>query len=248
MAPAAAPSVAQRIIMTLEVCAAGRGPLTITEIVEETGLPKSTVHRTCWRLVDLGLLEHTRDGFVVGVKMFAMGSSNPFLNRIRVAAMPALHHLQATTEGMSNLAILNGDKALIIDALYGPRLELPPHVPRMVGASLPLHCTAVGKAIAASLEAPRREELLGDGPLPPSTWRSIVRPTLLREHLSRVAQEGLAVSDEEFMPGICGVAAAVHTRDATVAIGFVGGCNQAVARRVAGPVRQAAEALRAALA
>jgi DNA-binding IclR family transcriptional regulator len=146
---------------------------------------------------------------------------------------------------MSNLAVLHDGKALVIDALYTPQ----PALPRLVGGALPLHCTAVGKAIAASLESGEREKLLGDGPLPPATWRTIVRPTLLREHLGRVADEGLAVSDEEFITGICGVAAAFGVRGrATVAIGYVGSGNRTVVNRVSGPVRDAAAALRRALA
>ena len=94
-----------------------------------------------------------------------------------------------------------------------------------------------------------RTKLLGDGPLPPATGRTIVRPALLREHLGRVAEEGIAISDEEFMTGICGVAAAFSVRGgATVAIGFVGAGNRAVVNRVSGPVREAAAALQHELA
>jgi DNA-binding IclR family transcriptional regulator len=75
-----------------------------------------------------------------------------------------------------------------------------------------------------------------------------VRPPLLRQQLARIAHDGLAVSHEEFMSGICGVAAPVIIPDrATVAIGFVGTCGPAVARRASGPVRQAARALERAL-
>jgi DNA-binding IclR family transcriptional regulator len=239
------PSVAQRILLTLEACAATDDPLTLRQLVCETGLPKTTLHRTCWKLVELGLLDHSDEGFSVGMKVFALGNSIPLVNEIRVAAMPVLLELQQVTHGMSNLAVLHDGKALVIDALYTPQ----PALPRLVGGALPLHCTAVGKAIAASLESGEREKLLGDGPLPPATWRTIVRPTLLREHLGRVADEGLAISDEEFITGICGVAAAFGVRGrATVAIGYVGSGNRTVVNRVSGPVRDAAAALRRALA
>jgi DNA-binding IclR family transcriptional regulator len=240
-----APSVAERILLTLEACAATEGSLTLKELVSETGLPKTTLHRTCWKLVELGLLDHCDDGFSVGMKMFALGNSIPVLNEIRVAAMPVLLELQQVTHGMSNLAVLHDGKALVIDALYTPQ----PVLPRLVGGALPLHCTAVGKAIVASLESGEREKLLGDGPLPPATGRTIVRPTLLREHLGRVAEEGIAISDEEFITGICGVAAAFSVRGrATVAIGFVGTGSRAVVNRVSGPVRDAAAALQHELA
>ena len=240
-----APSVAERILLTLEACAATERSLTLKELVSETRLPKTTLHRTCWKLVELGLLDHCDDGFSVGMKLFALGNSIPVLNEIRVAAVPVLLELQQVTHGMSNLAVLHDGKALVVDALYTPQ----PALPRLVGGALPLHCTAVGKAIVASLESGEREKLLGDGPLPPATGRTIVRPTLLREHLGRVAEEGIAISDEEFMTGICGVAAAFSVRGrATVAIGFVGTGSRAVVNRVSGPVREAAAALQHELA
>jgi DNA-binding IclR family transcriptional regulator len=240
------PSVARRILMTLEACAAQKRSLTLVELVDETGLAKTTLHRTCWKLVELGLLEHSDEGFFVGVKMFALGNSNPILNELRVAAMPLLLELQRTTGAMSNLAILHDGKALIIDALYTAQ----PPLPRLVGASLPLHCTAVGKAIAANLEVDEREELVVEhGLLPAATWRTIVRPALLREHLDQVAEKGVASSNEEFMTGICGVAAAIKVRGgATVAIGYVGHWNKKVIAQVSEPVLQAAAALRLALA
>ena len=182
------PSVSQRILMTLEACAAHKRSLTLAELVDETGLAKTTLHRTCWKLVELGLLEHSDAGFSVGVKMFALGNSNPVINDLRVAAMPLLLELQRETGGMSNLAILHEGKALVIDALY----TVQPSIPRLVGASLPLHCTAVGKAIAANLEADEREELVANrgGLLPAATWRTIVRPALLRANLDQVAEDG----------------------------------------------------------
>ena len=151
------PSVAQRIVLTLEACAATERSLTLKELVGETRLPKTTLHRTCWKLVELGLLEHSDDGFSIGMKVFALGNSSPVLNAIRVAAVPFLLELQQVTHGMSNLAVLHDGKALVIDALYTPQ----PVLPRLVGGALPLHCTAVGKAIVASLETDERERLLG---------------------------------------------------------------------------------------
>ena len=232
--------VAQRILLALEACASKQRALTLVELVDETGLAKTTVHRMCWKLVELGLLERTDEGFAVGVKLFALANSNPVINKVRVAAVPLLLDLQRSTGTMSNLAILHDGKALILDALYMPQ----PAIPRLVGATLPLHCTAIGKAIAASLESAEREELLGHARLRAATGRSIVRHSVLRQHLDRVAQEGVAFSDEEFMLGVSGVAASIVVPGgATIAIGCVGPWNSAAIRCGSNRVARAAEAL-----
>jgi DNA-binding IclR family transcriptional regulator len=237
-------SVGHRILTTLEACASRKRSLTLTELVEETGLAKSTLHRTCWKLVELGLLDHSDAGFSTGVKLFALGNANPVLGGVRAAAVPALLELQRVTGAMSNLAILYQGKALVLDALYSSE----PALPRLIGASLPLHCTAVGKAIAASLGVEARAELGLDGGLRPATGRTIVRPALLHEQLEQISHDGIATSNEEFMPGVCGVAAAVGLEDGTlVSIGFVGKIRRGVVEQVAGPVREAVAALEGAL-
>ena len=79
-------SVGHRILATLEACAAGKGSLTLTELVDETALAKSTLHRTCWRLVELGKLEHSAAGFSTGVKLFALGNARLDIYKERVLA------------------------------------------------------------------------------------------------------------------------------------------------------------------
>ena len=228
--------VAQRILVVLEACAAGKHPQTIIELVSATGLAKSTVHRMCWKLVELGLLQHSPDGFSIGTKVFALATANPVINKIRVAAIPYLVELQHLA-GASNLAILTGRTALIVDGMYTRELRAVP----LVGAGLPLHCTAVGKAIAARLDHNRREELLGPGKLPAATRRTIVQPALFRQHLDRIAETGVGFSHEEFQLGTHGVAAGFRVRDDTIAaIGCIGRWGDPAISRLAKKIADSA--------
>ncbi|HJQ47844.1 MAG TPA: IclR family transcriptional regulator [Amycolatopsis sp.] len=235
--------VAQRIMLTLEACAAKKRALTIVELVNETGLAKTTVHRMCWKLVELGLLEHSDEGFSVGSKLFALANANPAINELRVAAIPYLIELQRRTGAMPNLAILSGRKSLILDGLFTRESA---RSPRLIGFSLPLHCTGVGKAIAARLDPEQRELLLfGDrGGLPAAAKRTITSPAQLRAHLERASQAGVAVADEEFLPGIKSVAAGFRLRGGGVAaIGCVEAWNSPTLRHAPRAVTAAASAL-----
>ena len=228
--------VAQRILLVLEACAARKSPLTLMDLVFATGLAKTTVHRMCWKLVELGLLEHSIDGFMIGTKMFALANANPIINEIRVVAMPHLLHLQRIA-GASDLAILTGNRALVIDGLFSRELRSTP----LIGVGLPLHCTAVGKAITASLCMEDREQLLGPGILRAATRRTIVHPVVIRQHLDRVAADGVALSHEEFQLGTHGVAAAFKVREGVWgAIGCVGAWNNSAISRSASHVTAAA--------
>ena len=239
------PSVAERIFLVLEACATSNRTLTLSEFVERTGLPKTTLHRTCWKLVELGALDYVDGGYCIGTKLFALGGLNPCLRRLRAAAMPYLHELCLATGGVSDLAVLSDGQALIIEEVYPPSSR----VPRMLGSPLPAHCTAVGKALVAALEPAEREALLGVGPLVPSTWRTLVQPDMLREHLDRIAQTGLAYSYEEWRLGVCGVAAPVLGGGRVLAaIGWVGPPEANLPRRVGDPVRRAGRMVTEALA
>jgi DNA-binding IclR family transcriptional regulator len=238
------PSVAERIFLVLEACASSNRTLTLSEFVQRTGLPKTTLHRTCWKLVELGALDYVGGGYCIGTKLFALGGLNPCLRRLRAAAMPYLHELCLATGGVSDLAVLSDGQALSIEEVYPPSSR----VPRMLGSRLPAHCTAVGKVLIAALE-PEERELFLDGPLPPSTWRSLVQPAMLREHLDRIAQTGLACSHEEWRLGVCGVAAPVFAAGRVLAaIGWVGPPEANLLRRVGDPVRRAGRMVTEALA
>lgn len=235
--------VAERILLVLEACAVKKRPLALTDLVYATGLAKTTVHRLCGKLVQLGLLERSLEGFSIGAKVFALAITNPVINEIRTTAMPHLLELQRAA-GASDLAILTGGKALIIDGLFTRELRVVP----LIGVGLPLHCTAVGKAIAAGVDAERREELLGPGLLPAATRRTIVHPLLIRRHLERVAEEGVAFCREELHLGTHAVAAVFNVRgDITAAIGCVGAWNNPLINRSSALVAEAAADLQRAL-
>jgi DNA-binding IclR family transcriptional regulator len=239
------PAVADRVFGVLEACAASSRPLSLAELVARTGMPKTTLHRVCWKLVEHGMLEHDDAGFRVGTKMFALGSMNPDLRRLRSRSMPYLQALASRTGWVVNLAILCNRRALIVEEVFGDAM---PSVVRMGGATMPLHATAIGKALLSGLDPDELDALVGTGALRPYTRRTIVRPNLLREHLAQVRRTGVAISHEEWRMGTSGIAAPVLDDGRVVAaVALVGVPDAATIRRLAPPVRAAADGVGRAL-
>ena len=213
-------SVIDRVFCVLESCAASGRPLTLVDLSKRTGLPKTTVHRVCWKLVERGMLRHCSEGFQLSEKLFALGSMSPDLRRLRAVAMPWLHELTARTGWATNLAILAEERALVVEEVYCRSVR---RMPRMVGARLPLHATAIGKALLCGLTAPELDKVLGHCALRPYTQNTIVRPNLLREQLERIRNARVATSHEEWSSGICGIAAPIYADGSVVgAIAVVG--------------------------
>jgi DNA-binding IclR family transcriptional regulator len=240
------PSVADRMFTVLDACAANRRPLTLVDLGELTGLPKTTLHRVCWKLVELRVLEHSESGFELGARLYALGAMSPSLRRLRANAMPLMHTLVARSGWMANLGVLYERCALVVDEVAGP-VPLPPRE-RMLGTTMPLYATALGKALAANGPERLREELCAPLLLRPYTRHTIVRTDLLREHLDATARRGYAISDEELRLGVCGVAAPVLVEGELVAaLALVGPPDRAALRRLGKHVQLAAERLAEAL-
>jgi len=240
------PSVADRMFTVLDACAANRRPLTLVDLGELTGLPKTTLHRVCWKLVELRVLVHSDSGFELGARLYALGAMSPSLRRLRANAMPLMHTLVAASGWMANLGVLYERCALVVDEVAGS-VALPPRE-RMLGTTMPLYATALGKALAANAPQRLRDELCAPLLLRPYTRYTIVRTDLLREHLEETARRGYAISHEELRLGICGVAAPVIVDgEVLAALALVGPRDDGALRRLAGHVQLAAQRLAQAL-
>jgi DNA-binding IclR family transcriptional regulator len=237
----ARPSVVDRVFCVIESCACSGRPLTLVDLSSRTGLPKTTLHRVCWKLVNLGMLNHGPEGFEVGAKLFALGSMSPELRQLRARAMPRLHELVARTGWATNLAILAEGKALVVEEVYGPKTR---RMPRMVGGRLPLYATAIGKALLSGFTDAELDAFLGTRLLRPYTAHTIVRPNLLRDQIERIRSSGVAFSHEEWSLGTSGVAGPIVRGGHVIgAVAVVGEPNPELMRQHAHYVRLAASRL-----
>jgi DNA-binding IclR family transcriptional regulator len=122
-------------------------------------------------------------------------------------------------------------EAVRVGVLTGPNVLIVHHVFRPdnsvqileVGAAIPWHACAIGKAIAANVDAERLAEL-EDAPLPRLTGNTITAKRSLDADLKRARMAGVALDDQEAIVGEAGIAAAVfdHRGTAVGAMGVTG--------------------------
>jgi DNA-binding IclR family transcriptional regulator len=237
-------TVIDRVFAILDTCANSRRTLSLADLVRETGLPKSTLHRLCRKLATIGALEYRPDGFRIGPRLFSLGALNPAMQRLRTQSMPSLYRMSADTGLITNLAVLQGDRALLIDEVFPD--ERP--VPRMVGGLLPVHASALGKALLAWEPMARRRELLGTGELERFTRHTVTDRDKLLVQLDTIRETGISFSQEEMRLGFAGVAAPiVLDGKAEGAIALIGIPRASDTKSYAGIVKRAAVATAAAL-
>ena len=183
-----------RILHELSRC----GGLTLHELTLRTGIAKSTVFRILATLHHLGYvhrdgqrtyhLSHTLADLVTEV------ASSEALRRL---ALPHMLKLRDQFGETVNLGQLRLDKVVYLEVVpseYALRLHEQP------GASVPVHASALGKAILAFTPTGAVESLIQGRELPALTPNTITEPGALRRALRRIRARGYALDLEETMP------------------------------------------------
>ncbi len=109
-----------------------------------------------------------------------------------------------------------------------------------VGAELPLHASALGKAMLAYSPEPALSDLLSE-PLPRLTSRTLT-PGALREQLGEVRESGFARERDEAILGESSIASPIfdHSGHVVGSIGVVGDTERIMPR---GPAKQLTSAV-----
>ncbi|MBF6451176.1 IclR family transcriptional regulator [Nocardia elegans] len=124
----------------------GRESLGLTDIVNRTGLPRSSAHRMLDRLVRLRWLQRQGRNYSLGIRLVELGSLAVHQDRVHAASGEHLHHLYRATGMVVHLAILDGEDVVYLDKIGG---RLAAQVPTRVGGRLPAARTALGRALLA---------------------------------------------------------------------------------------------------
>lgn len=214
------------------------GRASLTELSEACGLHRGTVHRIAVKLVDLRFMERDNQArFALGVHVLDLGFSYLSSLDVRERALPELHRLRAELDCSVGLCVLDDTEMVYIERLESTKLE--PTLRVAIGDRIPIHSSAVGKAVLAFLAPARQREILKALRFEPKTERTLRNRADLEADLQTTKRRGYAVSDQEQYPGYRAVAAPVFDRSGQPVAGVVAG---AVVARF-GTMRQIRESL-----
>ncbi len=238
-------SVARKVFAIADAFSAGEA-LSLAEVQQRTGLPRSTAHRLLSEWVEWEGLEHGEDGrYRVGLKMWRIGIRQPNARRLRAIARPVLSELLEATHEHVQLAVRDG-----LGVVYLERLSGADAVPLLtdVGSRVPLHATAVGQVLLAFSETAVFDQLMSGG-LRGFTGSTITTEDALRRRLAQVRATGVGHSEQEFTPGAFSVAAPVRDAGGSVvaAISIIGHLAKRGEPQFELGVRMAARAISATL-
>lgn len=190
-----------RLFALLEVVAEKDQFFSLQSLVEETGLPKPTLHRMLQQLESAGMLQRDGDGrhYSTGLRLRRLAETLLLNNTVHGARHAVLRRLVEEVGESCNLTSLSGAEVLYLDRVETPaplRFYLHP------GSRVPAHCSASGKLFLAQMSPSQRRRLLEPVTLEKYTERTIVEPSALEAEIEQVRRDGYAMDREEFLPGL----------------------------------------------
>jgi IclR family transcriptional regulator, acetate operon repressor len=203
-----------RALYLLETIAEAGGEATLTDLANRTGLNISTCHHLLATLIKRGFATK-----VTGRRLYALGARIVYLSHACLQvdlprrAQPYLEAVNQATGETVHLAALQGDSVITLavrEARHAVRVETG-----KVGKLEAPHATSMGKAILAWLPEDEMHRILAVG-MKRYTDKTITEFPALIESLRVVRRNGYAIDQEEYLPGVICVGAAIRDQAGTV--------------------------------
>lgn len=216
-----------RGIRILELLPQSRSGLTLSQLTRHLDLPKSSVHCLLRALQDAGYVyrEAETGKFHVSLRICTLADMALSGIGLRDHARPSLRRLSDTTRMTVHLAVLEQGACILIEKVS--RSE-GMRVATWTGKHLSLHCTSLGKALAAYIPENQLDALIREQGLLRHNDNTICSLKRLKQDLEIVRQRGYALDDEEEEISVRCIGAPIFNgrRQAVAAVSVVGAVGQ----------------------
>ena len=206
----------ERAAAVLRLLAHGRLPLV--ELSNSLGLAKGTVHGILRTLQHVGFVEQDAESgrYQLGAALLELGTRSLDVNELRSRAINWSDALAARSGEAVRIGSHLDGQVLVVHHVFRP--DNSPQTVE-VGSLLPLHASALGKAIVAfdtsAAAAVRR------GGMAPYTRSTVVTAPDLKQALAAVREADWAGEVEEMTVGEAGIAAPIRD-EAGLVVGSLG--------------------------
>ncbi|QWA10279.1 helix-turn-helix domain-containing protein [Sodalis ligni] len=197
----------ERAILALEYIAKSKQPVTMADVRNALGLPKSTASEILNTLIDMDILKIGNQDYATlsaGTRLYEISASFIGKNDLITVSSEAGVALAKETGKMVCMSLFNGDEIVPFEKIGGVE-PMQPQLNTMPKFSL--RESASGKAILAASRQDRLQWLLDKNSAPGDEDRGAG----IFAELAQVAASGYAISHE--LPELCSIAAPVLQAD-----------------------------------
>ena len=196
-----------RGLAVLRAFADSRQPQTISQISQQTGIPRAAVRRCLHTLKQLGYVGAELNNFTLRPKVLTLGYSYLSSTPLTAAAQASLEELSKSLGESSSLAVLEEDQVLYVARAAASRVM---SVSLSAGSRLPAYCSSLGRVLLAHLSHEDLDAYLARTPLEARTEYTVTDPAALRDILAQVRRDGYAMISEELELGLRSIAVPVR--------------------------------------
>jgi DNA-binding IclR family transcriptional regulator len=205
----------ERGLDILEMIEAESGDIGVRELARRLELSPTIVQRLVSSLAVRGYIEKNLETsrYRLGHRSMILGASGERGVDYAATARRELDRLAHEHHLNGFVAVLRGGRAIYLLAVQA---ESPVAIRVSLGSEMPLHSTAAGKVLLASLDDGEARKLLGRAKLAAITPHTITDPAALIASLAKVRRQGYATVVEENIPGVLSVGAPITDRGGNV--------------------------------
>ena len=176
-----------------------KGGFHLKELAAALNIPRTSALRITQTLLGAGFLAETEDGkLTLGTSLVQIGVKALDNLDIRSFARPVLKNLSQDIGESSHLAILTGDKSLLVEVADSPH---PVRIASRPGTLVELHCSATGKIFLAFC-IPEPGTFCKSLVLTPHTKNTDSTPEDVLKTIEETRKQGFAIDEEEYVPGV----------------------------------------------
>jgi len=203
-------SMAEKVLLILEVIANSEFPLTLENISSSIGLAKPTAFRLLNTLVAQGFVERDPNGrrFQPSAKFRLMGINLLSGDSIRSQRVAVMKRLVDTIGETCNFNILDGNEVLYLDRI---ETAAPIRLHIDSGMRVPLHCTASGKLFLSYMNETQIKRIVGLEPFDYYTPKTMTSYGNLIPAIKKISGQGYSIDECEYLEG--SICVAVPVRD-----------------------------------
>ena len=211
----------ERVLDILEAFDKIQKPLSLTDLAEVAGIPKSSCHAIVATLTSRGYLYSlTRPRALYPTRRFldlarSIHEKDPFVERV----MPMLERLRDVSRETVILGKRQADSVIYLQVIESPhsiRYSAKP------GEFKPLHSSAIGKALLGSLKEPELRAQLAGRELPGVTGATLTTEELLLADVLESRRRGYFLTRGENVPDVWAVSAFLSVNSETLAVAVAG--------------------------
>jgi IclR family transcriptional regulator, acetate operon repressor len=184
----------QRVMDILDVLTQRPDGVSLGDVAAATDLPKSSVFRYLTTLESRNYVEKDRESGDYRMRRAFLSAPGRQLELLAARAHPVMDELRKRFGETVNLGVLDGDRISYIEILESPKSM---RLAARRGDRHPIHSTALGKAVAATLPFTIVTNILDSEGMPQMTPRTITSVDAYLAELEQIRARGYAIDDRE---------------------------------------------------